>query len=133
MKKDLDSMFEKPYWIMDILPGQVPANSPGQYFAAEKFFLEKPQLTAVKQKHAEVILKLNCYRDISVDEGVSVNPPPEEIFNTVMTQPVNICVDDSMIVSAPDELYLTVYNPDENLLNLLQKLCIGEGLYLWRP
>ena len=63
-------------WIIDILPKQVPKDSPGQYFAIEGFFL-KEQLTEIKKKHIGVILKLNCYVDISIDG--EKNPAPERI------------------------------------------------------
>ena len=62
----IEELLETPYWIIDILPKQVPKDSPGQYFAIEGFFL-KEQLTEIKKKHIGVILKLNCYVDISID------------------------------------------------------------------
>ena len=56
----IDELLQTPCWIIDILPAQVPAESAGQYFAVEKYFL-KEQLAEIKQKHINVILKLNCY------------------------------------------------------------------------
>ena len=35
-KKTVEELLQCPYWIIDILPSQVPADSPGQYFAVEK-------------------------------------------------------------------------------------------------
>lgn len=40
---------------------------------------------------------------------------------------------DSLIVSRPDDLYMTIYNPDERLLGLLKKLVSAEGLFVWKP
>ena len=40
---------------------------------------------------------------------------------------------ESLIVTRPDDLYMTIYNPDEKLLKLLQKLSAGEGLFVWNP
>ena len=51
----IDELLQKPYWIIDILPEQVPADSPGQYFAVEKYFLGKEQLDRIKQKHIDSI------------------------------------------------------------------------------
>ena len=118
---------------MDILPKQVREDSPGQFFAVERYFLEPSRLAAVKENHVRTILKLNCYRSLSLDEGTETNPPPEEIAKAVRTRHVCLLVDDAMIVSDPDELYLTVYDPDESLLTLLRALAVGEGLYLWKP
>ena len=36
MKKTVDELLQCPYWVIDILPSQVPKDSPGQYFAVEE-------------------------------------------------------------------------------------------------
>ena len=41
MEKTIEELLQAPCWIIDILPEQVPADGPGQYFAVEKYFLEK--------------------------------------------------------------------------------------------
>ena len=61
----LEGLLEKPYWVVDILPEQVPAGSPGQYFAVDDYFLKTPQLAVLHRKFAEILLKLNCYFDVS--------------------------------------------------------------------
>ena len=40
---------------------------------------------------------------------------------------------EALIVSEPDETNLTVYNPDEALLELLRALASREGLFVWKP
>ena len=42
----IEEYLNKPYWVIDILPKQVPADSKGQYFKIEKYFLEHPQMTS---------------------------------------------------------------------------------------
>ena len=132
MKKTIDELLQTEYWIIDVLPVQVPKDSPGQYFAVERYFLRKPHIRAIKQKHINVILKLNCYRDLSLDEEAAVNPPPEVIAEAVNRRYVCILIDESMIVSEPDSTYLTLYNPDEQLLSLVMELSKGEGLFVWK-
>ena len=39
MKKTVDELLQTPCWIIDILPGQVPKDSPGQYFAVEYYMI----------------------------------------------------------------------------------------------
>lgn len=133
MRKTIEELLETPYWIIDILPGQVQADSPGQFFAVEKYYLEKERLEEVKRKHIGLVLKLNCYRDISLDEEPLVNPTPERIAAEMLNSHVCILVDDSMILSEPDDLSLTLYHPDEALLDLCKTLAMGEGLYVWQP
>ena len=60
MKRTVEELLQCPYWIIDILPSQVPAGSPGQYFTVEKYFLQGDRMEAIKQKHIDLILKLNC-------------------------------------------------------------------------
>ena len=129
----IDELLQTPYWIIDILPKQVPADSPGQYFAIEKYYLSEEQLPTIKQKHINVILKLNCYRDVSIDEEKEINPPPERIAEEMRKRYVNIISDESMVVSEPDDTHLTVFNPDESELELLKDLAASEGLFVWKP
>lgn len=131
--RSIEELLETPYHIIDILPEQVKADGPGQYFAVERYWLEPSRLSTVKRKHVDLVLKLNCYRAVSLDEETEPNPDPERIAEAIMTRYVCIRIGDTLISSAPDDLYLTVYNADEALLRLLRTLCIGEGLYLWQP
>ena len=41
MEKTIDELLQAPYWIVDILPEQVPADGPGQYFAVERYYLRR--------------------------------------------------------------------------------------------
>ena len=57
----IELLLEKPFWVVDPLPYQVPAEGEGQFFAVEKFFLESPMRCLLLQKHARILLKINCY------------------------------------------------------------------------
>ena len=129
----VDALFETPYQLIDVLPEQVPADSPGQYFAVEKYVLETDRLALVKRKHANLLLKLNCYRSLSLGEDQPADPPPASLAEAVMTRRVCVLTDGAMIVSEPDDLALTVYNADGKLLALLRALAFSEGLFLREP
>ena len=133
MKKTMEALLQTSCWIIDILPEQVPKNSPGQYFAAEAYFLQETRLAAIKQKHLNLILKLNCYRDISLDEDPTVNPPPERVADAVCQRITYIRTGDTMLLSEPDDTHMTLFNPDDQLLNLVKTLAAGEGLFVWQP
>ncbi len=126
----IDKLLNTPYWVIDILPAQVPKDSPGQYFTIEDHFL-KDQIAEIKQKHINIVLKLNCYRDISIEE--KLNPPPEEISGIMRERYVYIMIGNSMILSEPDDTHLTLFNQDEELLSLIRSLSLGEGLFVWKP
>ena len=133
MKRTIDEFLRSPYWIVDILPKQVPADSPGQYFAVEKYFLSEPRLSGIKQKHINVILKLNCYKSVSLDDETEVDPPPERIAAEMRKRYVCIMVDGAMIVSEPDDTHMTVFDPNGELLELIKAVSAGEGLFVWQP
>ena len=125
----IEEMLTKPYHIIDVLPERVPAGSPGQYFAVEKYLMTH-QSSAIRQKHIHTILKINCYNDVSID-GI-LNPPPEQIRETMTNHRTCILLEDSMILSDPDETYMTLYHPDEPLLALVEKIAASEGLFVWK-
>ena len=62
----IEEYLEKPYWVIDILPKQVPADSRGQYFEIEEYYLEHPQIDIIYKKFTNILLKLNCYEDFVV-------------------------------------------------------------------
>lgn len=132
MNMTIDELLETPYWIIDILPKQVPKDSPGQYFAVEGYYLSKKQIGEVKKRHIGLVLKLNCYKDLSLNEETEINPPPERIAEEMRKRHVCIRVDDAMILSEPDDLSMTLYHPDEELLELVRLLAGGEGLFVWK-
>ena len=77
-----------------------------------------------------MILKLNCYRDITIDD--EKNPAPEQIRDTILDRYVYIMIGDAMILSEPDDTHLTVFNPDEELLDLIKDISPSEGLFAWK-
>ncbi|MBQ1770498.1 MAG: hypothetical protein II000_00935 [Clostridia bacterium] len=133
MNMTIDELLETPYWIIDILPKQVSKDSPGQYFAVEEYYLSKKQIAELKNRHIGLVLKLNCYRNLSLDEETEINPPPGRIAEEMRKRHLCILSGDSMILSEPDDLSLTLYHPDEELLELVRTLAAGEGLYVWQP
>ena len=118
----IDELLQKPSWIIDIFPEQVPADS----------FLEKERFAEIKQKHINIILKLSCYRCLSIEGETPGNLPPEKIAGEMRSRCLFIMADDSMILSEPDDTHMTVFNPDEKLLELIKSIAAGEGLFVWK-
>ncbi len=142
---NLDELFTKSYWVADILPEQVPKYSDGRYSAVEQFYLREPQLSILRKKFFEIILKLNCYYDISVltdpedEEDAELNPLPEELYGLFVGENAAKCImvlvdsENTLIVSNEDDTYMTIYNPTEHLLKLLRYIAEAEGLFVWKP
>ena len=140
----VDEYLEKPYWVIDILPKQVPADSKGQYFKIEEYYLEHPQIDIIYKKFTKILLKLNCYEEIDVSqedgEKWMANPAPKDIEAMLLKclsdesmLSVYLKSSDALIVISGDDTYMTVYNPSEETIELLGSLAISEGLFIWKP
>ena len=138
----IEEFLDKPYWVIDILPKQVPADSKGQYFRIEKYYREHPQIDNIYRKFTNILLKLNCYEDIDVShdgEDWITNPAPQELEAALLKcmadkQMFYIILKsaDVLITVSSDDTYMTVYNPTEEVLELIGSLAGAEGLFLWR-
>ena len=133
MTDRIEELLQKPYWIIDILPKRVPVDSEGQYFSIERYYLSEPMRSEISRKHINVVLKLNCYRDISLGDDVTTNPDPDRTAELLGNEYVCILTGDSLIVRDPDNTYMTLYNPDEVLLDLIRTIAMAEGLFVWKP
>ena len=142
-QETIEEMLEKPYWIVDILPERVPADSPGRYFDIEQYYLDEPRVTELRRKQLGVILKLYCYYSFTFSFDVGMhwvkNPAPAEIERRLLQNglagSIHIMIDGgkTMVVLNLDDTYMTVYDPTEKVLELLQKLTSAEGLFIWNP
>ncbi len=135
---DIEELLEKPYWVIDILPKQVPAESPGRFFAVERFLLAHPQVEELKARKLSVLLKLYCYYDlrISTDYGETWvgNPDPEELSRAAGSELYLLLPDeDALITADPGDIYMTLYNASDDLLALVHQLAASEGLFVWQP
>lgn len=146
MEKDRDvlieELLERPYWIVDILPCQVPKGAKGQYFTIERYMRSLPQIDRLCRKFTSVVLKLNCYDNIAVrhpSEGWVDNPSPETLERWVGESmrgggSLYIVSDSTQTMLAiGDDAYMTLYNAELDELELVRLLATSEGLYVWQP
>lgn len=134
------AIFDTQNYVIDIFPLQIPSQRSRAFFAAEKFFLQEPQLHLIRQKFARMIVMLGCYYDIVLEHNnqQQENPSPEIVFNTITNCKSNdyltffLPQQNSAITYSGDDLYMTLYNPDDTLANLLAQICGTAGLFLRR-
>lgn len=139
----MGQLLEGPYWIVDILPEQVSADAAGQYFAVERYFLQRSRIVPLRRKYAEILLRLNCYYDMTVsfDSCMSweTNPDPEAFVERVAELSGNdflravFARQNAMIDYDHNDTYLTIYDPDGALLDKVRALAAAEGLFVWSP
>ena len=138
----MGALLEGPYWIVDILPEQVSAEAAGQYFAVERYFLRPERIVPLRRKYAEILLRLNCYCDMAVSFDAcaswETNPDPETFAARVTALSENeflravFAEQNAMIDYDHNDSYLTVYDPDRELLDKIRALAAAEGLFVWK-
>ena len=132
---DIDMFLNSPFWVIDFLPYQVPADGKGQFFTVEDYFLKFPQIESLHWQFLSVLLKLNCYYQIKVavgDQWID-NPDPELIQKQIGGRGLDVLIKNTLIQYNRDDTHMTVYNPTEELLELLRILAQSEGLFVWKP
>ena len=139
----MGDLLEGPYWIVDILPEQVPKESRGQYFSVERYYLQPDRIQTLRRKYAEILLRLNCYFDMVVSfdscESWEKNPDPEIFTNRLISLSGNgflravFEAEPAMVDIEHDDTYMTVYDPNLQLMEKMRMLAVAEGLFIWKP
>lgn len=145
----MENLLEGPYWIVDILPEQVPADSDGQYFAVDAYFRQPGRLQDLYRRFAEMILRLNCYNDMLVSfdscETWTENPEPEWFAEKLTYLKGNeflrvVFVKEKVMIDIDSEdTNMTVFAPDEDdydryaLMCRIRKLAAASGFFMWIP
>ncbi len=138
----IDELLNTTCYVIDTLPKRVEKDNEGHYFAVEEYYLEQAELHKLYWKFIDVLLKLNCYYDfqVSFQEEWSRNPLPkilaEWVFQCVEVKKnyINILIEsqNAMITVNGDYLYMSLYNPSDQLMNIIEKLARAEGLFVWK-
>ncbi len=135
----IEQLLEKNNFVVDLLPKQVPSDSKGEFFAVERFFLTEPQLSEMRKRFMNIILKLFCYFPMKVRDLTSGNdicsPEPEDIAALVYSDPhdILILIEETLITLNKDDICMTMYSPSESILTLTKQLAYAEGMFLWEP
>ena len=103
------------YWIIDILPRQVQPEFGEQYSVLEKYCLKDGRL---HERFRELLLKIACYRHLEQTEH---------------NGDIEAVIGESVITLDRDDAYMTLYDPDDELLDLVKVLAGAGGLFVWQP
>lgn len=138
----IEELMNKTCYVIDILPKRVEKENGGQYFAVEDYYQRKTESIKIFQKFKDILLKLNCYYDFQVcyQERCSVNPSPDKLTEWIMQCSISrkkhlsiyIEKEDALIAVNNGDLYMVLYNPNEELITLAKELARSEGLYVWK-
>ena len=137
-EKMIEELLEKPCLVVDFLPEQVPERDARQYFAVEKYYLEPERYAGIREKFADILVKLSCYYAFSVCEAavgkITDNPAPEWLAGKIR-EGKDLCVllpeEKVLITLDRDDLYMSVYNADGKVLEIIRKLAEANGMFVW--
>ena len=137
-----ERLLQAPYWVIDFLPMQVPPESCGQFLAVEHHYLTGERHDRLRRQFSDVVLKINCYHDLTVNRGGSVwvkNPEPATLvawLNDAL-QHGHLCAvidgGDALITASSGDTHLSLYNASDGLIEQVRQLATAAGLYLWQP
>lgn len=135
---DVNKLLEMPCYIIDVLPYQVAKGCGGSFFDVENYLLKNYDSYGFKERFIRIILKLMCYYSVNVsyEEWID-NPTPETvveimdkvIHNTQAVMDIVLADKNTLIQFEGDCLNISVYNPDNDLCELLKQLAWSEGLF----
>ena len=136
----VDRLLETQCYIIDFLPQQVIKDCGGQFFKVENYFLNHYDLYGLRDRFIRTILKVMCYYPISVYWGEWIEQPsPEQVAEIIDTIMENHSGDMNMLFTSKDALLqfgwdclnISIYNPDEEMCMLFEKIATSEGMF-WR-
>lgn len=135
----VEELLEAEYWLLDVLPEQVPADAGGSYFAVEELLRSGQHRKEFADRFARTILRMLCYWDAEVWCGEWLASSPAEVEGLVRslmekqtgTMDLFFPEEDALLLLNGDDLYMTVYHPSEEMRTRMSALASSEGLY-WR-
>lgn len=136
----IDRLLEAPCYVVDFFPQQVSKGCGGQFFNVENYFLNENARYGIRDRFIRIILKAMCYYPVSVYCRKWIEQPePEQIARIIHTIMENHSGDMNMIFTSKDVLLqfgwdclnINIYNPDEEMRILFEKIATSEGLF-WR-
>ena len=135
---DINRLQKKPWYIIDFLPRQVPKDCGGQFFKVETYLLNNYEHYGLRDKYIRIILKLMCYYRVSVHWGEWIEQPePEQVSEIIDKIMDNHSAGFNMLFPGKDALIqfewdcmnLSIYNPDEEMRELLKQIAWSEGMF----
>ena len=134
----IDELIEAPCYVIDFLPKQVPADRGGRFFAVESHLMKTENISNLYEKFSSIIIKLNCYHDVALDDGTGwiENPEPDELIGAFercyKRGYANFLFpkEHALIALSGADLYMSLYNPSEEFRKMTALIAASEGLFV---
>lgn len=137
----METLLEKPGFVIDFLPRQVPGDPQGRFFEVEQYFLESKELKRLAKRFVRIILKLQCYYHLEIYSGkwlghMEIRELAAYIEQIILKKKENIQFlfpeENVLLCLEGDSLNLTVYNPGPEIQKILSELAASEGMFFWQ-
>lgn len=132
----VEMLLKKESYIIDLIP-KISNNK--NYFDFENFYLNNNEkLNNFSDKIENILLKLYCYCNFEVyydgkwEHNIEVKQLIKMIKNVIQgkNEFLNILINDTLIQLNSNDLYMTIHNPNDKMLNIMSILVESEGLFL---
>ena len=138
----VERLLEDDYWIIDILPSQIPIEKQAEYRALTDEYFESGKVAQLHRRYADILTMINSRFKTAMlcmpEDEWTISPDDVAVKDAVIHHTERGCVDlllpeeETLISLQAEDLYITVYHPTEELLSLLRQAVSESGFYIWQ-
>lgn len=138
----VERLLEDDYWIIDILPSQIPIEKQAEYSALTDEYFESGKAAQLHRRYADILTMINSRFKTAMlcmpEDEWTISPDDVAVKDAVIHHTEQGCVDlllteeETLISLQAEDLYITVYHPTEELLSLLRQAVSESGFYIWQ-
>ena len=138
----VERLLEDDYWIIDILPSQIPIEKQAEYRALTDEYYESGKIAQLHQRYADILTMINSRFKTAMlcmpEDEWTISPCDIAVKDAVIHHTERGCVDlllpeeETLISLQAEDLYITVYHPTEEILSLLRQAVSESGFYIWQ-
>ena len=138
----VERLLEDDYWIIDILPSQIPIEKQAEYRALTDEYFESGKVAQLHRRYADILTMINSRFKTAMlcmpEDEWTISPDDVAVKDAVIHHTEQGCVDlllteeETLISLQAEDLYITVYHPTEEILSLLRQAVSESGFYIWQ-
>ena len=138
----VERLLEDDYWIIDILPSQIPIEKQAEYRALTDEYFESGKVAQLHRRYADILTMINSRFKTAIlcmpEDEWTISPHNNDVKDAVMHHTERGCVDlllpeeETLISLQAKDLYITVYHPTDEIISLLRQAVSESGFYIWQ-
>ena len=138
----VERLLEDDYWIIDILPSQIPIEKQAEYRALTDEYFESGKVAQLHRRYADILTMINSRFKTAMlcmpEDEWTISPDDVAVKDAVIHHTERGCVDlllteeETLISLQAEDLYITVYHPTDEIISLLRQAVSESGFYIWQ-